>query len=280
MMKKISAAFDGLKFSSGTMEYAIQVAADSQALLSGIFLDDFTYHSYKLYDMVGSQGVSKEKMKELMDKDKETRLKSAASFQSACTKANINYVVHHDKSIAEQELLRESIYSDMLLIGANETFTHFAEEPPTQFIKDLLADVQCPVMVVPLEYKEPQKVIMLYDGKPSSVFALKMFNYMMPWMRKIETDVISVIDPKDNSELSDSKLIREFVKCHYPDAKYTLLHGDPGEEIVQYLKSVQQNLLIVLGAYRRSAVSMWFKTSMADILMKEISMPLFIAHNK
>jgi hypothetical protein len=40
------------------------------------------------------------------------------------------------------------------------------------------------------------------------------------------------------------------------------------------------NELVVLGAYRRSQISRWFKTSMADILMKELETPLFIAHNK
>jgi len=52
-MKKISAAFDGLKFSSATMAYAIEAAIKSKAVLSGVFLDDFLYHSYNLYDMVG-----------------------------------------------------------------------------------------------------------------------------------------------------------------------------------------------------------------------------------
>lgn len=33
-------------------------------------------------------------------------------------------------------------------------------------------------------------------------------------------------------------------------------------------------------SYRRSEISRWFKTSMADILMKELDAPLFIAHNK
>jgi hypothetical protein len=37
---------------------------------------------------------------------------------------------------------------------------------------------------------------------------------------------------------------------------------------------------VVLGAYQRSEVSRWFKTSMADILMRELNVPMFIAHNK
>lgn len=279
-MKKISAVFDGLKFSNGTLQYSIWLAGKSNALLSGVFLDDFTYHSYTFNDMIGSQGVSKEKMKIAMDKDKEMRLQSSASFEYACIQAHVKYTVHHDKSIATQEVLRESVYSDILLVSADESFTHFNEDRPSEFIRDLLADIQCPVMIIPRTYQETQKVVLLYDGKPSSVFAIKMFNYLMPWMQNIETEVVSVVDPKDNSILPENDLIREFVRCLYPQAKYTLLHGNAEEKIVRYLKECNQNVLVVLGAYRRSAVSMWFKTSMADILIKEIDIPLFIAHNK
>ncbi len=279
-MKKISAAFDGLKFSTSTLEYGIQFASKSDAMLSGIFLDDFTYHSYKIFDMVGSQGVSKDKLKHLMKADKESRLKSAASFEQACLKAHVKYVVHHDKSIAVQELLRESIYSDLVLISSDETFTHFPEEHPTQFIKDILADLQCPVLIIPKEYKQIDKVVLLYDGKPASVFAIKMFNYLLPWMKDIETEVVSVVDPEDTLQLPENELIKEFVQCHYPDATYTILYGKADEQILSFLKGLHQNVLIVLGAYTRGAVSRWFKTSMADILQKEVQMPLFIAHNK
>ena len=47
-----------------------------------------------------------------------------------------------------------------------------------------------------------------------------------------------------------------------------------------YLKSEKENILVVLGAYRRPMVSRWFRASMADVLMKELKVPLFIAHNK
>ncbi|CAN5240396.1 hypothetical protein BH09BAC6_BH09BAC6_18780 [soil metagenome] len=277
-MKKISAAFDGLKFSEGTLAYAIKLAESSSALLSGVFLESFLYHSYKLYDLMGSHGLSQVKMTHLLEKDAETRLKSAAIFEQACKKAKISYTIHHDESFAIKDLIRESIYSDLLLISADETLSHLEEERPTQFIRDLLVDAQCPVLIVPREYKQIDKVVLLYDGNPSSVKAIKMFNYMMPWLRSKETEVISVTDPKDIHELTDETLIKEFINCHYPDASYTLLKGDPEEEILTYLKDIPENILVVLGAYRRSQVSRWFKTSMADLLMKEIDMPLFIAH--
>ena len=55
---------------------------------------------------------------------------------------------------------------------------------------------------------------------------------------------------------------------------------NPEEEIIKALKLQSENALVVLGAYRRGTVSRWFRVSMADILMKEISLPIFVAHNK
>jgi len=277
-MKKISAAFDGLKFSHSTLTYAIELARASKTMLSGIFLESFLYHGYKLHDMVGTHGISEVKMKHLSEKDTETRLKSVAIFEQTCKDAHISYSIHHDESIALQELFKESIYCDLLLISADETLKQAVEKRPTHFVRELLAQTQCPVLIVPDKYKEIEKVVLLYDGKPSSVYAIKMFNYMMPWLQNKETEVVSVTDPRDLIELPDQNLVKEFIKCHYPAATYTLLKGDPEVEIISHLKRSNKNSLIVSGAYQRTQVSRWFKTSMADRLMGEINMPLFIAH--
>lgn len=277
-MKKISAAFDGLKFSESTLTYAIKLAEASKALLSGIFLESFLYHGYKLYDLVGAHGISEVKMKHLSEKDTKVRLKSASIFEEACKNAHVSYSIHRDESIALQELFKETIYSDLLLISADETFRQASEKRPTHFVRELLSQTQCPVLIVPDKYKEIEKVVLLYDGKPSSVYAIKMFNYMMPWLQDKETEVVSVTDPQDMIKMPDRNLIEEFIKCHYPAAAYTFLKGDPEVEIINYLKHSAKNTLIVSGAYQRTQVSRWFKTSMADRLMSEINMPLFIAH--
>jgi len=70
------------------------------------------------------------------------------------------------------------------------------------------------------------------------------------------------------------------MKRHFPKASYTVLKGDPEAEIVNYLKAQRTNPLVVLGAYQRGMVSRWFRPSMADLLMKELKLPLFIAHAK
>jgi nucleotide-binding universal stress UspA family protein len=279
-MRKIIAVFDGLKFSAATASYAIAIAKQSGADLIGISLEDFTYRSFKFYDIVGKKGVSDAKMKHLTEKDKKTRKMSVIKFGAACEDAGINYSIHHDTSVAIQELLHESIYADMIIIESAETLTKYAEDLPTRFIRDLLTDVECPVLLVPNEYKPIQKISLLYDGEPTSVYAIKMLSYILESFKNLPIEVITVKNPKQILNVPDNRIMREFMKSHFSEVVYTVLKGLPEEEITKHLKKNKLNSLVVLGAYRRSRVSRWFKESMADVLMKQLKLPLFVAHNK
>ncbi|MEP7254947.1 MAG: universal stress protein [Ferruginibacter sp.] len=279
-MKKIIAAFDGLKFSESTRDHGIALAKLPNMHLVGVFLDDFTYTSYKIYDLIAKEGVSEKRLKQLEKMDKDTRSKAVSNFESACRKADLNYTIHHDQNIALRELIHESIYADLLIIDRKETLTHYEEKIPTRFIRDLLTEVQCPVLLVPQIYKPVEKVVLLYDGEPSAVHAIKMFSYMFYNLNDLPVEILSVKGANKDLHLPDSKLMKEFGKRHYPQATYKVLKGLAEIEIVKYLREQGGNILVVLGAYRRGMVSRWFKASMADELMIELDTPLFIAHNK
>jgi hypothetical protein len=278
-MKKIIVAIDGLKFSQSTTNYAIYLAKQTYAHVVGVFLDDFSYHSYKVAELanVTNQDLQ-EKVDDLDEKDAHKRERAVEEFKEACNNAQLPCTIHHSKNFALKELLHESVYADLLIINRNETFSHFDELVPTPFIKDVMADVQCPMLIVPNVFKKIDEIVLLYDGKPSSVYAIKMFTYMFPLLNKLDTEVLFVND--ERMFLPDSRLVKEFIRLHIPNAVYTVLKGSPRAEIINYCKERTKNKLIVLGAYNRGAVSRWFQHSMADALMQEVDNPLFIAHNK
>ncbi len=278
-MKKIIAAFDGLKYSGSTSDYAIYLAKQTNTHLVGVFMDDQIYTSYKIYDLIEKEGVSEDKLKKFEAKDKAARDAAAENFEKACQQSGLEYTLHHDRNIAIQELKHESIYADLLIIDSKETLTHHTEKLPTRFIRDLLGDAQCPVLIVPQKYKPVDKIILLYDCEPSSVHAIKMFSYLLPQLENLETEIISVNPINTTLHLPDNKLMKEFMNRHYPKAKYIVTKGWAEDEIVKHLKQTSENALVVMGAYRRGAVSRWFRESMADSLMKEVKLPLFIAHN-
>lgn len=278
--KKFLAVFDGFKFSKSTMEYAIQLSKESDAFLVGVFLDEFIYRSYNFSKIATSYKNDEQILKQLDAKDKEKRDETVKQFEKACGQADIHYSFHRNTGIAIQELKQESIFADLIIINDSETFNRFAEEPPTRFIKELLSDVQCPVIIVPDTFRPIDKITLLYDGGPSSVFAIKMFSYLFGDIQDTPVEIFTVKDKLQGSHLPNNKLMREFTKRHFPKAKYIVEKGDSNEQILGHLRYHKGNELVVLGAYRRSEISRWFKTSMADILMKELNTPLFIAHNK
>ena len=278
-MKKIIAAFDGLKYSESTSDYAINLAKQMNTHLIGVFMDDQIYTSYNFYNLIEKEGVSEEKLKKFEAKDKAARDAAAENFEKACQQSGLEYTLHHDRNMAIQELKHESIYADLLIIDSKETLTHYTEKLPTRFIRDLLGDAQCPVLIVPKKYKPIDKIILLYDGEPSSVHAIKMFSYLLPQFENLDTEIITANPINSTLHLPDNKLMKEFMKRHYPKAKYIVTKGCAEDEIIKHLKQTSDNALVVIGAYRRGTVSRWFRESMADSLMKEVKLPLFIAHN-
>ncbi len=280
-MKKFLAVFDGFNMSKSTLDYAIQLTQVADASLVGVFLDDAIYRSYNVTKVIRSNTNYDEKMKELDAKDKKKRDEAAQQFQKACSKAGIRYSIHRDKDIAINALKQESMFADLMVINEFETFTRYKQKSPTRFMKDLLIDVQCPVLVVPDKFKPVDKIVLLYDGGPSSLYAIKMFSYLFGGSMNLPVEVFTVKeDYMATTRVPNNKLMREFIKRHFPRANYTITKGSAEEQITGHLRNHKENELVVLGAYRRSELSRWFKTSMADTLMQELDTPLFIAHNK
>lgn len=277
-MKKFIVALDGLNLSGSSIKTAIALSRQHNAHLVGVFLDDFTRNSFSIYEALEGEETFEKKLRHLAEKDTQIRDLAVKQFEDECQAAKINYSIHRDKGFSLPDLLRESIYADLLVLDASETFTRHPENPPTRFIKDLLADVQCPVYLTPKHFEPVNKVIMLYDGSPTAVFAIKMYSHTIPII--LPTEVITVKEEEDDLHLPENKLMKEFMKRHCPQAVYKVLKGEAEREVLRHLKVQGESTLIVLGAYQRSTVSRWFKNSMADILLRTLKCPLFIAHNK
>ncbi|PZR25560.1 MAG: hypothetical protein DI535_17900 [Citrobacter freundii] len=277
-MNKIIAAVDALKPSMSTMTYAIEAAKANQAHLVVVLLDDPGYTSYRVYDLITAEGGVIGSAKQHMDKkDAKTRAQSASKFEEACVQAKIEYTIHHDRGFALQDLVHETTFADLLIIDMRETLEHNTQKPPTDFIRELLIKTNCPVLIVPHLYRAIEQVVFLYDGESASVRALKSFHYAMPALIPFKMKTLFVNWTGVSNHVPDDHLLKEWMKRHHESVEYITLHGDPEEEIVNFLRQQKETSLVVLGAYRRSRLSRWLKPSKADLLMRELRSVLFIA---
>jgi nucleotide-binding universal stress UspA family protein len=280
-MIKLLAVFDGLRFSEATFRHSIRIAKSQPAHLVGLFMEDFTYQSFSRYQAITHEQLSAKEIAALEKKDELKRKEAIDHFVKECQKAGVEHSVHRDKDVAFPTLMEESFYADLIILDSSETFHRKKQKAPTDFVRNFLASTESPVLLVNKKYTNLSKVILLFDGQPSSVFAIKQFSYLMGSHLTIDVEVLTVRNENASGHLPDSKLMKEFMKRHFPKAKYNVIKDDnPEGKIVEYIKNDPGNPLVVLGAYRRSMVSRWFKQSMADVLVQKTNVPVFIAHNK
>jgi hypothetical protein len=247
-------------------------------ILSGIFLTEDTRLNFAIYKTVIEHSRSGESILDEIDKDDEEDIqKSARIFESKCQQANISYSVHIDKKNAVNDLMHETMFADLLVMDANETFSYLEKSIPGGFVKTILCNSSCPVIAVPEKFTAIKEIALLYDGSASSVHSIKMFDYTLPGMKKMKTKLYYAIGEKGFSYLPDNKLLKEWMKNHYPKAQYKIMEGNE-KEIILTLAAKNPGVLIVTGAYNRSNISMWFHKSFADQLMNQIKAPVFLAH--
>lgn len=276
-MMKILAAFDGTKYSDGASKYAIEIAKATNSMLVGVFIQDMRYINFTyayawdqpFIDFTTIEGAQKEEKEKI---DMNIKL-----FHRACDEKGIHHKVHLDKGVPLQELLNESVFSDMIIIDSHTSFFSLGEKNPSPFLKDFLVDSHCPVLIVPHQYAFFDKAILCYDGTPSSVYAMKMFSYLFPDLKDLQTIVVSV-NEKSSNHLKEGYNFKDLVQAHFEGAGYEILSGEPELELMKYLKKNAENCIVVMGAYGRSALSRLLHQSISNKVIQELNIPVFITH--
>ena len=198
-------------------------------------------------------------------------------FGKACINRDVNYSIRSNFKISASEIIRESRFSDMLIINPEMSITGKSEGSPTRFVKEILAGAECPVLLSPYSFEGISEIAFPYDGSEASVFAIKQFMHLFP---ELHTKQVTVIQVDQNGEQSteESEKIKPMLNAHYSTVKWVYLTGKPGNELFNYLLG-KKEVFVVMGAYGRNPVSNIFRRSTAELSLKTINLPFFIAHS-
>ncbi len=275
-MKKVIIALDGEHFPKGAFEFASFINTQNEILLAGVFLSPVDYSRLMAYTGAG-EGMAI--MPEwLMKNDDEAIInKNIQLFEDACIAEGLHYRVHKDNDLmALSSLVEETRFADILLVSSELFFKNVGASQPNYYLEEVLKRSECPVMLVPENFKEPQQVVLSYDSGESATFAIKQFAYLFPELGKKETILVSMSDGIAE-DLPEYEMITELLTHHYPDLKIENLPGKGKQQFVEWLNR-QPESFVVMGAFSRSALSTLFKKSFATNVIHDIKMPLFISH--
>ncbi len=273
-MKKLIIALDGQHFPKGAFEFAKSINAKTKILLAGVFLSPVDYSKLLAYS--GLQGMTL--MPEWLTKNNDDVLvsKNISLFTDACTTAGMEFRIHKDTDLmALSSLIDETRFADALLISSELFYANVSANQPNFYLEEVLKKAECPVMLVPENYTEPEHVVLAYDGNESAVFAIKQFAYVFAELAQKETILLSLTDDED--DLPEYSLITELISRHYPRLKIQTLHLKHKKDFAEWMTG-KPNSFIVMGAFSRSVFSQLFKKSFATDVIHDIKMPIFISH--
>ncbi len=278
-MEKILLAIDAINPDKNSLEFACYLAHLTKSKLTGVFLENLLSEERpvlkQVQGMASMDWVVDQKSDEYNAK-LELIEKNISLFKDACIDRGVNYSLHRDRGLPARELTGESRFADLVVVDAQTSFNKRYEGSPTEFVKDILKNAECPVIIAPGSFKLIDEIIFTYNGSPSSVFAIKQFTYLFPQLNNKKITILQVNDAGEWKD-PDKYKFKEWLKEHYTDLHFEELKGDTDARLFDCLLN-RENVFFVMGAYGRNSLSQFFKRSHADLLIKTVTQPIFIAH--
>lgn len=265
-MKKVLVAIDARQINVNMLDFACFIAKLTHSKLTGIFFDN----KQALAEPVNQHTISAEAKRPLVNEG--VRL-----FTEACNNRGANCSVRHE-GIPDIDIVKESRFAELIIVDPEMSFRGKKEEIPSGFIKELLTKSECPVILSPFSFYGIDEIVFAYDGSPASVFAIKQFIYLFPELTGKKITVLHVNEPGTDKVIEKDK-IGELLQMHFSSIGFQLLHGKAGDELLGYLLG-KKNMIVVMGAFGRSMLSDFFRHSTAELIIKTINLPVFIAHHK
>jgi len=272
-MKKILFLCDGENFPKGAFRFIKQIREDETIFAKGLF---FSPIDAEQMIPVGFIPVAEPYVK-LKAQEKMIIQKSKEQFVEGCESNGIKYQVHTYEGSWDRELfVKESRFADLVVIS-EELFCQDAQNTqPNYFMEEALRASECPVVVVPENFRKIERLAVAYDGGKEAMFALKQFVYLFPDYVDMPADFVHIKNVEEDN-IPDKDLLQEYTGSHFESLFASKLHFDPKKFFASWLEN-KKNVLLVAGAYSRSAFSNVFKKSFAGDLIAKHSCPIFIAH--
>jgi hypothetical protein len=272
-MKKILFLCDGDNFSKGAFEFIKQLGSNEAIFVKGLFFTPIDIEQMIPLSYVPISGPYV-KLKEL---EKDLLLKSQGTFLKECESYGIRHQIHSYSKDWNKEILgRESRYSDLIVISEELFCCDAVDSQPNYFMEETLRLAECPVIVVPENFRAIERLAIAYDGKKEGMYALKQFIYLFPEFVDFPAELVHIKN-EISEEIPDQDLLREYTSAHFESQFTSKLHFDPKKYLPIWLES-KKNVLLITGSYSRSAFSNIFRESFARQVIASHTCPIFIAH--
>lgn len=276
-MKKILVIIDALNFKEELLDIYQHIANVLKGTLTIVFLEDENGPALMVPNL--SQGIPSYKYEIVLKaaREKERVINEhTALLEEGCRKRDIMFSFHKDRGVPVEEAIEESRFADLMLVSRDISFSMLYDSNPPGFLKNLLTDAQCPVLVLSDMQTDFKEAVLAYNGTFSSMFAIRQFVHLFGELDGMKVTVAYIVE-NDERTIPHERQLKEYLDGYFDNIECRVLNGEP-DEAFQNLLNDKKDCVVTFGAYGRSRFSRFFRRSNADNILREINVPIFITH--
>jgi hypothetical protein len=273
-MRKVLFVCYGNNFSNGAFEFLKMLNNNDSISVKGIFFDPIGF--MQLIAM--SYDPSAEPYVKLKENEKLLVKKSEDIFKERCRASGIRFSIHEQKQEWLPDLFAsETRFADLAVFSEQIFAPNISEIEPNTFMQEALRIAECPTILIPENFKKIDRVVIAYDGKKDSAFALKQFCNIMPQLTELPTELV-YLKQEDDHSIPGSELLKEYSRLHFESLGIAKLHFDAKKYFANWTEE-KKNIILVVGSFGRSAISNLLNRSFAEQIIQDHKFPIFISHN-
>src|SRR5205085_6611668 len=115
------------------------------------------------------------------DADIKAVKESIQKFEQKCQQSGMEYRVHEESDEYKiKDLVKETRFADLMVLSEELFFKQVNDVQPNSFMQEVLIKSECPLLIIPEHYIPFIQIVVAYDSKRQSMFALKQFCYLFP----------------------------------------------------------------------------------------------------
>jgi nucleotide-binding universal stress UspA family protein len=271
---------DPSPFSESAVRLGCIIAKVYNAEVTGLVVLDIP----GIEDSIGPIPIGGIHLAEKLEKEKKEEARKRIEnllnkFKTTCDSEGVLHRVAHRQGSPSDQILDESIYYDLLIIGLRTFFNFETSEKYGSSLDKLLKQSITPIYGVPenlhiLEKPDRKlRVLIAFDGSPLAARAMQRFSLM------INPDLydITLLNSSDKKEQGEEILSRaeEYLNSHNVN---NIQKVWTDENIINIIKNKYYDEMdgFVVGAHSREGIFDFLVGSLTKFLVKSAKKPVFI----
>lgn len=238
---------DGSANAEKLLDYSAKIFSSKQDHFQGAFVEGIVGKNINQVFNYATDLSAQFTRSEIIEKILHSNLRNSSAFISRfvnkCDELSLKTSVYLSKLEVNEDLVNESLYSDLFLIGKDIFKRLDLDKASLEAIEFVAKNAKCPILLISCEQPSFQNIVLIYDGSNRSFKAIKLFTYLMGEQLQANRVTLNIV--VTDASMENEKPVIDYLKRYksnfymhrvYPDNYY--------HELRNLLKDMPSFLLV------------------------------------